>query len=170
MNAELLDMASKRVQDRADLVAFEPMSGGRRVSGQSFGLLGPPAGFCAPYLRGGRPWITAGFIDGTKIDGTDGPLPDLAANTPVFVVCKTAAEVLTIEGSNPGVNDIVFKSGRYSIVFARLSTVAVQQFEIVGGFHHHTRSRLLFRTGQDGSLPVYAAPHFRIDPLNLYFN
>lgn len=168
MSAELLTgIKARRITDASDLLSFTPVDV-RQVYGQPRTALGPPAGFCAPYLRDGQPWITAGFIDGTKIEGTDAALPSLGASQPVYAVCRTTVEMLTVEGEEGG-GDLRFASGRYTIDFARLSTIPTNSFETSLSQDVWTRSRLLFTTGEDGSLPVSSSPHFHIAPDSLTF-
>lgn len=171
MTATFQDMQVKRIEDAADRFDYAPLAGAQ-VYGQAGTLLGPPVGRLVPYLKQGAWWITAGYVEGTRIESSGERLPTLEPGMKVYVGCTVNREGKVLEAEGIG-SDFEYLTGFYTITRAWLAgypagTTPDSEVNFPGTA---TTFKLLFTCDAEGNPPanVTGRPHYQINSSSLTF-
>lgn len=172
MSDALQAMQVKRIEDAADRFAYAPLAGAQ-VYGQAGTLPGPPVGRLVPYQQNGAWWITPGYVEGTRIDGSGEPLPALQPGMKVYVGCTVDREGKVLEADTEEGSDFEYLTGAYTIDRAFLETYEEGELPVpeVNFPGTATTFKLLFTCDEDGLPPasVTGRPHYQINSSSLTF-
>lgn len=166
----LLQIASKRILDGADMGAFAEDSKLRvPVLTRSTLPPGVPTGgglaFLQPWLKSGAWFISTGFVEDVLIEGSGGPILGMGPLIKVFVECMITRDVaqqpLLPSDSEPR----SYLTGRYRIQSAKIVFVPGDQFpQEEVSFESARTYKLLWQCDEDGNPPaISGSGHFEIE-------
>lgn len=162
MISPLTQMQIKRVLDTKDVSGYARVPGAQVYSQPGVGI-GPARAFLQVERREGQWWIGPGYVEGTKINGSDWWMP---TGRTIYVACTYSREFGSVQQADG--EPISYLTGRYSIQRAWLSTRIETD---VRNLETQTTSRLVMMRGADGSPPpgYLGTGHFFMDPASLTF-
>ncbi len=161
MISPMTQMQIKRVLDTKDGSGYAPVLGSQVFSQPGTGV-GTDRAFLQVEKRNGRWWIGPGYVEGTKISGSESEMP---TGRTLYVACTYTREIQTVQQEE---EPISYFTGSYRILRAWLSPRLVND---VSNPNTQTTSRLIMLRGADGSPPpgYLGTGHFFMDPASLTF-
>lgn len=173
----LLQIASKRILDGADMGAFAEDSKLRvPVLTRSTLPAGAPTGgglaFLQPWLKDGAWNISTGFVEDVLIEGSGGPIVGMGPGIKVYVECTVTRDVAKQPPPPAGGEPASYLPGPYSVRSARIVFIPADQFPDEEISMESARTyKLLWQCDDSGNPPaVVGSDHFDIDFTTLTLN